>query len=417
MQSLSVFLPKSCKNRSNWRRHIVMAGKMRSVISADANIVTKNAPTLAFTVFLLITAMPAFAQQCPRGPIDIPALTEQIYHAKEPNVIFRAAAIGGQPLIPALREIAKPHNSPQTVPGAAQVSLARLGDPQAMSELDDELNGRGDPPKYGYFPNIIDKLLLVGNERAVSILMNYLAANRNRPLMVYSIVDLPAYDERYEMIKALGDIVVNAPLKGNGKYKGTMQDWIDWWTRDKATPITLLVSVKFQDPYLQCLSRKVEWGFSMALLDLAATGDQHVAPIVKTIAGMGYPYTGWAGSKAPYIWLRHDYVELALAELGDAKQFEIVAAQASPHAYTPGLVKLQIIGGRKAVQAVIDSTRQVNATNIAYTKPFFSTLAKIVENPPLPPDAAPTLENLQKWTDWWAANKDSARFVKMPPFE
>jgi hypothetical protein len=80
-------------------------------------------------------------------------------------------------------------------------------------------------------------------------------------------------------------------------------------------------------------------------------------------------------------------------------------------------VKLQIIGGRKAVQAIIDSTHQVNATNIAYTKRFFSTLAKMVGNSPLPPDAAPTLENLRKWKDWWAANKDTARFVKMPPFE
>ena len=371
----------------------------------------------ALVIVLLIAALPAFAQQCPRGPIDVPALTEQIYEAKDPNVVFRAAAIGGQALIPALRQIAKPGKSAETVASAAQVSLAKLGDSHTMAELDDELNGRGDPPKYGYFPSVVDKLLLVGNERAIAILMNYLAANRDRALMVYSVSDAPEYDERREMIIALADIVVNAPLKGNGKYKGNIEDWVDWHTRDKVKPVPLSISGDFQDPYMQCLGRKAEWGFSMAILDLAGTGDQRVVPIVKKIAGMGYPYTGYVGSKAPYIWLRHDYVEIALAELGDAKNFDIVARQVSPYAYETGILKLQIVGGRKSVQALIDSISHVDASTAAYAKPLLSTLSKMVENPPLPPDATPSVENLQKWKDWWAQNKDTARFVKMRPFE
>jgi hypothetical protein len=373
--------------------------------------------TFALGIFLLAMFEPAPAQQCPRGPIDIPALTEQIYEAKEPNVIFRAAAIGGQPLIPALRQIAKPGNTPETVAGAAQVSLAKLGDPQALAQLDDELNGVGDPPKYGYFPSVVHKLLLVGNERAISILLNYLAANRDRPLMVYSIVDAPAYDERYEMIKALGDIVVNAPLKGNGQYKGALQDWIDWWTRDKAKAITLSVSSDFQDPYMQCLGRKVEWGFSMAILDLAATRDSRVAPIVKKIAGMGYPYTGWAGSKAPYIWLRHDYVEIALAQLGDQHNFDIVARQASPYAPDTGIVKLKIIGGVKAMDALVALIAQIIPPNRPYATPVMAGLSRMVQNPPLGPDAPPTAENLRKWQSWWAQNKSTAHFTPYTPFE
>jgi hypothetical protein len=377
-----------------------------------------KAPALA--IALLIAAFPATAQQCPRGPIDIPELTEQIYEAKDPNVVFRAAAIGGQALIPGLRQIAKPGKSAGTVAGAAQVSLAKLGDPHAMAELDEDLhvNANADYWRYVRFDAAIDKLLLVGNERAISILMDFLVANRDRPLMIYSVTDAPEYDERYEMIKALGDIVVNAPLKGNGQYKGTLEDWVDWWTRDKAKPITLSVSSNFQDPYMQCLGRKVEWGFSMAILDLAGTGDPRVVPIVKKIAGMGYPYTGYVGTKAPYIWLRHDYVELALAELGDTKQFEFLAHHVSPYAYAPGMVQLQIVGGKKAVQALIDSASSINPPAYgAYTGPLLSTLAKMVENPPLPADAAPTPENIQRWKDWWAQNKDTARFVKMPPFE
>jgi hypothetical protein len=374
----------------------------------------------ALTIAVLIAALTAPAQQCSRGPIDIPALSEQIYEAKDPNVVFRAAAIGGQALIPALRQITKPGKSAETVVGAAQVSLAKLGDPHAMAELDEDLHvgANADYSRYVRFDAAIYKLLLVGNERAVSILMDFLVANRDRPLMVYSVADAPAYDERYEMIKALGDIVVNAPLKGNGEYNGTLQDWIDWYARDKAKPILLSVSGGFQDPYMQCLGRKVEWGFSMAILDLAGTGDQRVLPIVKRIAAMGYPYTGYVGSKAPYIWLRHDYVELALAELGDAKNFDIVARQVSPYAYETGILKLQIVGGRKSVQVLINSMSSINSpAYAAYTKPLLSTVSRMVENPPLPPDATPSVENLQKWKDWWATKKDTARFVKMPPFE
>lgn len=374
--------------------------------------------TLVLVILVLAAHKPSLAQQCSRGPIDIPALTEQIYEAKDPNVIFRAAAIGGQPLIPALRQIAKPHNPPKTVAAAAQVSLAKLGDPQALAQLDDELNGRGDPPKYGYFPSVVDKLLLVGNERAISILMNYLAANRDKALMVYSIVDAPAYDERREMIEALGDIVVNAPLKGNGQYKGTLQDWVDWWTRDKAKPITLSVASDFEDPYMQCLGRKVEWGFSMAILDLAATGDPRVAPIVKKIAGMGYPYTGWAGSKAPYIWLRHDYVEIALAQLGDQHNFEIVARQASPYPPdTTGLVKLKIIGGTKAMDALVALIASIPPKSRPYAKPLMAGLARMVQNSPLGPDAPPTEENLHKWQSWWTQNRSTAHFAPYTPFE
>jgi hypothetical protein len=392
----------SRRNRSNWERHNAM----------------RKAPDLA--IALLVAAFPAAAQQCPRGPIDIPALTEQIYEAKGPNVVFRAAAIGGQALIPALRQIAKPGKSAETPTGAAQVSLAKLGDAHAMSELDEDLhlNANPDYSRYARFDAAIDKLLLVGNEKAISILMDFLVANRDRPLMVYSLSDAPAYDQRYEMIKALGDIVVNAPLKGNGQYNGTLEDWILWWTRDKVKPAPLSISGDFQDPYMQCLGRKVEWGFSMGILDLAGTGDPRVVPIVKKIAGMGYPYTGYVGSKAPYIWLRHDYVELAMAELGDAKNFDIVARQVSPYAYEPGIVKLQIIGGKRATEVLINSMSSINPPAYgAYTGPLLSTLAKMVENPPLPADAAPTPENIQKWKDWWAQNKDTARFVKMPPFE
>jgi hypothetical protein len=119
--------------------------------------------------------------------------------------------------------------------------------------------------------------------------------------------------------------VENAPIRTNGKFTGSREDWINWSKQQK--PIPFSISGDFQDPYEQCLGRKVEWGFDMALVDLGATGGQRAVPAIKKIATMGYPYNGYVGTRAPYIWLRHDYVETALARLGDTKEFQVVVGQ------------------------------------------------------------------------------------------
>src|SRR5580704_5724446 len=116
----------------------------------------------------------AFAQHCPYGRVDVAALTAQMEHTKDPNVILRSTAIAGQAVLPVLHRLSKPRMSLETVAGAAQVSLAKLGDKNAMTELIDELNrGRAfNPPS-----SAIQMLLLVGNSKTITILLNYLAAH------------------------------------------------------------------------------------------------------------------------------------------------------------------------------------------------------------------------------------------------
>lgn len=50
----------------------------------------------------------AFGQQCPRGPIDVAGLTARMEATKDPNVIFRSAAIAGQAVVPTLRKLSIP---------------------------------------------------------------------------------------------------------------------------------------------------------------------------------------------------------------------------------------------------------------------------------------------------------------------
>lgn len=374
--------------------------------------------TLALAVLLLATHKLALAQQCPRGEIDIASLTEQIYEAKDPHgaVIIRAAAIGGQSLVPALRQIAKPDKDLLSVAGAAQTALAKLGNQHAFAEIVDELNAHPAHVFHGT-ENAIYKLLYVANEKAIAVLLDFLAAHETQPIIVGYEVDDP-YDLRTILIEGLGNIVENAPLKGEGNYKGTMDDWITWWKYDGGKPIPLSVGVDFSDPYSQCLERKFDWGFPMALLDLAATGDQRLVPAIQRIAATGYPLEVLSLNISPYPWLRHDYVEIALAKLGDQHNFDIVARQASP--YPPdntGLVKLKIIGGAKAMDALVALIPHIAPKSRPYAKPLMAGLSRMVQNPPLAPDAPPTEENLHKWQSWWTQNRSSAHFTPYTPFE
>jgi hypothetical protein len=350
----------------------------------------------------------SFAQHCPYGRIDVAALTAQMEQTKDPNVILRSAAIAGQAVLPVLHRLSKPAMSLETVAGAAQVSLARLGDETAMAELSDELNGGRafNPPSVA-----IQKLLLVGNSKAIIILLNYLAAHPE-PVWEGWQVDNP-HDIRRGIIIGLADILEDAPIRKNGKYQGTIEDWVSWRKHGKLKPNPLSISGDFQEPYLQCLSRKIEWGFPMAMIDLGATGDARAVPIIEKLGSMGYPFEGYVGTRSPYIWLRHDYVETALAAWGDAEAFGDL--EHALHVNQTSILKLQVIGGKKAMAALLESNTDPNYG--VYNPALFKALSEMVQDPPLSANADATAENLNKWREWWAKNKDTARFVTASPYE
>jgi HEAT repeat protein len=365
-------------------------------------------------VLLLCSGSPAaslsFAQHCPYGRVDVAALTAQMEQTKDSNVILRSTAIAGTALLPVLRRLSKPGMSLETVPGAAQVSLAKLGDENAMAELIDELNGGRSfsPPS-----SAIQKLLLVGNSKAITILLNYLAAHPT-PVWEGWQVDNP-YDIRRGIIIGLADILEEAPIRKNGKYQGTLEDWVSWWKHGKLKPNPLSVSDDFQQPYLQCLCRKIEWGFPMAIIDLGATGDSRAVPIIQKLGSMGYPFEGYAGTRAPYIWLRHDYVETALAAWGDAEAFATVEHELQTNAFQTAILKLQVIGGKKAMAALMDAN--VNPGYGMFNHALFESLSEMVQNPPLPENADPTADNRHTWGEWWVKNKDTVEFVRPSPYE
>ncbi len=273
-------------------------------------------------------------------------------------------------------------------------------------------SARGGNRRFRYSVWAINKLLLVNTPRSTLMILAYLAAHPG-PITLGCETDA-CYDFVPLVFQSLADVVENAPIKFNGKYRGSLEDWLAWSKHEK--PIPFSISADFQDPYEQCLGRKVEWGFDMALVDLGASGDQRAVPRIQKLGTMGYLYNGYVGVRAPsnFIWLRHDYVETSLARLGDPKEFDIIVAHLKTQSFQTEIQKPQIVGGKDAVEALVNSS---NYFNTVWGRPFLKVLSEMLQNPPLPPDADLSLQNIHKWKDWWAKNKDTAKFVKVPAFE
>ncbi len=295
----------------------------------------------AGAAMLVLCTVAARAQKCPASAVDINELTAQMDTTKDPNLILRAAAIGEQRLLPELRKLSGPRASAESVGGAAMASLAKLGDEPAYAQLDSELNANT-------AVLALEKLLLVNTPRSVSMIMGYLAAHPE-PITRGCEVDA-CYDYVPIILKQIANKVENAPIQVRGQYRLDLNDWLAWSTREK--PIVFSISSALQEPYEQCLARKVEWGFDMALIDLAATGDQNLVGPIQKLGRMGYPYEGFIESKGlpTFIWSRRDYVETSLALLGDDSQFKIIVKHLNTSSFQTEIQKLEIIGGRRAVE-------------------------------------------------------------------
>jgi hypothetical protein len=192
-----------------------------------------------------------FAQVCPRGNVYKAAPLGEVLDANSPDVILRYAAISGEIVAPSLRHLSKQGAGVDSIPGAAQVSLARLGDKNALEQLKEELNN----PKTSYLA--YPKLVHVATNEAVAALMNYIRAHASDPSPPWSDY---LRDMRIAIVVAISEHLQIGPILQNGNFSSSLSDWVTWWDQNAAKPVTLSISGDFRDPYLQCLARKVEWG-------------------------------------------------------------------------------------------------------------------------------------------------------------
>jgi hypothetical protein len=360
-----------------------------------------------FALLWLFVAPSLFAQTCPRGAIDKTALIDKVKHAGGTDVIFRSVAIAGDVLVPALQGLSEP-----AMRGAVQVSLAKLGDKSALEQLKRELNDTKSAD------TALDKLVHVGTDAAISILMDFLVAHMSDDSMHHSFGDYST-DLRLRLIEVVSQRLQIGPIAPNGNFSVSLQDWEAWWNQNKGKPIALSIGPGLHDPYLQCLARKVEWGFPDAIFDLANSRDPQVVPIFKKLAEFG----DHSGRSFNLMTIR-GRAEFGLAKMGDLEEFNAIKNELDRAGYTGAIEELRLLGGRDAVAALIKAfdsphflpeyrgfkwtyQRELNRRN----QEIQSALFKMVVSPP---ETKITPYGEKIWKDWWAKNKDTAKFV-VPP--
>lgn len=351
------------------------------------------------------------AQTCHSDSVDVPSLTNQVEHASDPNTIFRAAASAGKQMVPVLRGLAKPDTAVTTISGAAQVSLAKLGDANSFSELVEGMKGKSPP---------IRKLVRVGDDRAISVLMTFLAEHQHDESLRIDFGDY-SEDIREEIMDLLSKQLEIGPLVSPQHFSVSIDDWVEWWNLKKGEPIALSISNRLRDPYLKCLARKVEWGFPDAIFDMANTRNQEILPVLRTLERVGRQDFS--------LKTIHGRAQFALAELGDEEAFEAISRNLDIGDYGPSIEALRMLGGRHAVAALVNavispeftryhlSLRGSDPETIARAQRerdglILRTLSSMIADPP---GLTGDLESQKmQWKEWWEKNKDSAQFTSAP---
>jgi hypothetical protein len=392
-----------------------------------------NASTIGLAVALaLFSGGRVSAQLCPQGRANTAELITKVTQAArqfeqfrpndpdnsgppvDPEIIYRAAAVGGKALIPALRRIAKPGMDPNTVPGAAQVSLAKLGDRASLDQIEQELES-GNGPGYA-----AQKLGRVGSVEVADVLLKYFFAHASDPDRFQSHGDYGS-DSMMGIAQALTSFVRNPPTL-SGTVSGDSKEWAAWWEKNKANPLAFFIGGDPRNPRVQCLVRKVEWGFPEAILDLGSAGDPQVIPVLRTLTQLGDQQ-----SRASGIDTIRGRAQAALAKLGDEQEFKAIVNELESPWSVDAVLKMQYIGDRKAAETMLESLKGTNflsdfpdwkydgknAPGIIFDhdEAIENTLIKMVVSPP---DTTGEQRNKNKWLVWWAKNRDTAQFVNPP---
>lgn len=257
------------------------------------------------------------------------------------------------------------------------------------------------------------KLVRVGTDRAVSILMDYLRAHISDESLHHDFGDYVS-DLRRTLTESLAERLQIGPILPTGFLSLSPADWLTWWDQNKGKPVALSISGDFQDPYLQCLAR----GFPDAIFDMTATRDPQVIPVLKLLARFGNP------KRRPFnLATLQGRAQLGLAQFGDQGELQTINKELDISGFGSSIEELRQLGGPVAVAALIDDfdspnyfpqykgTRGYQRIVNEHDQAIEDALVRMVV---APPETQITPETAKKWKAWWNTNKDSAQFVKPP---
>ncbi len=425
---------------------------------------------IAAIAIVPMVSVSTFSQTCEDdNPPHAAALLDRLQGYCERNEVpwtfdlYALASVAGDDATPALRKIAAwPLDSlpgsrcPQWV-AASRDALAKLGDKDSRSLLDAQLS-RPQTPQ-----NAFASLSFIGDDGGLLALIHYLVDHAQDLAMVHDFGDYEV-DERDWFLQAIDSIRRRRRVPGlpTADYSPAgIAQWKDYLAKYEGQKLTFPVYPNVSDPYLRCLARRVEWGYPDAILAIAASGDNSAASILRQFPSPTQNALMGFVRSVPFSNLRHwsliqGNVQVALAQLGDQEMFDRIVSELGGAFAYESVRKLQFLGGKPAVAALVnalsvpdevverarskacgqsiycDGSGEIpwkpiwtvtpmaveidreNCLTERYHACLIGVLALMVKNPPLLSSAPATPENIQKWKDWWARNKDQAVFVQRP---
>jgi hypothetical protein len=167
------------------------------------------------------------------------------------------------------------------------------------------------------------------------------------------------------------------------------------------------------------LIQKILAGDEQAILELGNLGDKSAVPFLQTL--LGRPNKSYGSAAC--------YAQMALAKLGEKQQQDEIVNELSsedPSLQDDAFRKLAYVGGSLAVKTVAlfltdtkyDSWREMKQEPVPDGQKHMDVvgfeplswmavrvLAEILPDPVTTPGRTPTKESVQKWREWWEANK------------
>lgn len=168
------------------------------------------------------------------------------------------------------------------------------------------------------------------------------------------------------------------------------------------------------NPRLECLARKVEWGFPYAIFDMTEVAGDKLAPTLRSLSNIGE--NTYRTSRLGTV---RGNAQTALAIIGDKDEFEAIVRELDTEDYADAVSKLQLVGGQAGVEALIQgfdsagyedfqARNGVSSASVANRRVAISSaLASLIVFPPQTKAPAP-----ETWHTWWQKNEASVAIRK-----
>ncbi len=365
------------------------------------------------------------AQICKEQDVEIESALQDSLNGCSTRRIIDVAIVAGAKAIPELKKMMLDDHPCRNLGVLAKPILAKLGDKDVLNEYSKQsIYAEG-------IKRISDELVYIGNERALKMLVKFLANNESNGPIIIKIGDLHA-----DAKAVIRDAILRISKKINvPDLDALMTDPVRWHKRHGKDKIILPIDQGIADSYLRCLFNAVDFGYPDNVQEIVRYKGNDVESLLRMYPRVSY--TGWAANSNSL----EGNLQVAFAKMGDIGEYNQLINEVSGFNWEAAIEKLGRISDKarlkgygirlgikqdqlRNVEKLYDSAsgvlkdswrRVLEEERDKYYKSQKSLLDKILEivaNPPVYLNANSADENIQNWKEWLDKNLDSVQIRK-----